>query len=481
DENGSFMNSSSAASSAVLAGATGIQAVAGQVTGNPISAATLISASSNLEASMQNLQNVISQIADTSARNSTLSTQAMFRAQATEKPANAALDFGWSTAGSGKTRNITYSGVFDFSQGFGELKILQDRLSSINSIYGTISNLSNPGNSSLSSLATSLNNIVNGNSTLISGNNGNIANSNINTTSQLIAARNQVTSAISQLSTILSSTVQPNNAISIAQANQLSALNELNTTLTTLQNAVKVNTENIIKIRPDQLNSTITSVDTAVSNAGDIALNKQNQNLDSPNFTTPDVNKPNTTIQRNTGKSSLIDQSNSIKNNVQTVFKNVVATQDSAQTIDGIINGNAKGEAIKVTTTVAPLSDKQLLQGAQTITQKTEVVSDNNGKTVKSLKQALADVKAANKAVDDAVLAVAINQNKALGAAAAQDANARKNKAPTILPTAKAGIVAFFGKHQSVSVEYQYYFRNTNPNFTSGEVTLNYAYYFGGK
>ncbi|PAF41213.1 hypothetical protein [Helicobacter sp. 11S02629-2] len=102
---------------------------------------------------------------------------------------------------------------------------------------------------------------------------------------------------------------------------------------------------------------------------------------------------------------------------------------------------------------------------------------------VKSLKQAVADVAKTtqNLATIRTVIAAATASSNASLAAATKDAAAKRNNAVTILPTAKAGIVAFFGKHQSVSVEYQYYFRNTNPNFTSGEVTLNYAYYFGGK
>ncbi|PAF49008.1 hypothetical protein BKH43_07390 [Helicobacter sp. 13S00401-1] len=53
------------------------------------------------------------------------------------------------------------------------------------------------------------------------------------------------------------------------------------------------------------------------------------------------------------------------------------------------------------------------------------------------------------------------------------------NKEPFILPTIKFGVIAFIGKRQSLSLEYQHYFRNTNPNLASGDITLNYTYYFG--
>ncbi|PAF45964.1 hypothetical protein [Helicobacter sp. 11S02629-2] len=57
---------------------------------------------------------------------------------------------------------------------------------------------------------------------------------------------------------------------------------------------------------------------------------------------------------------------------------------------------------------------------------------------------------------------------------------ARANNQAHILPTLKAGLIAFFGKHQAVSLEYQYYFRNTSSSFASSDISLNYTYYFGG-
>ncbi|PAF42391.1 hypothetical protein [Helicobacter sp. 11S02629-2] len=56
---------------------------------------------------------------------------------------------------------------------------------------------------------------------------------------------------------------------------------------------------------------------------------------------------------------------------------------------------------------------------------------------------------------------------------------AKANSAPIILPTLKAGLIAFIGKHQAVSLEYQYYFRNTMPNTASSDISFNYTYYFG--
>ncbi|PAF50943.1 hypothetical protein BKH43_03555 [Helicobacter sp. 13S00401-1] len=82
----------------------------------------------------------------------------------------------------------------------------------------------------------------------------------------------------------------------------------------------------------------------------------------------------------------------------------------------------------------------------------------------------------------DALSAIAAGAaNKSSAQAAAEEAARRANSAATILPTAKVGLVAFFGKHQAVSLEYQYYFRNTVQGMASSDISLNYTYYFGGK
>ncbi|PAF45782.1 hypothetical protein [Helicobacter sp. 11S02629-2] len=50
----------------------------------------------------------------------------------------------------------------------------------------------------------------------------------------------------------------------------------------------------------------------------------------------------------------------------------------------------------------------------------------------------------------------------------------------SVLPTIKFGLIAFIGQNQSVSLEYQYYFRNSTNALASSDITLNYTYYFGG-
>ncbi|PAF47399.1 hypothetical protein BKH43_08215 [Helicobacter sp. 13S00401-1] len=99
--------------------------------------------------------------------------------------------------------------------------------------------------------------------------------------------------------------------------------------------------------------------------------------------------------------------------------------------------------------------------------------NDNNAKQLQAQAQKIATLQ---QQLEDM-------NKKAIAAANAdrQRANRNANNTPTILPTAKAGLIAFFGKHQAVSLEYQYYFRNTVQGMASSDISLNYTYYFGGK
>ncbi|PAF41669.1 hypothetical protein [Helicobacter sp. 11S02629-2] len=173
-------------------------------------------------------------------------------------------------------------------------------------------------------------------------------------------------------------------------------------------------------------------------------------------------------------------------NNIRNLSQ--VASSLKSTILDGIKTDSAGKTQNDITITGDPTKDAQL--STTRFDPNSPTTTPDPKTSIDAVANAVAEVKAAIDkvgkdaqalAITRAVISASTEASNASLNAATQDANARKNKAPTILPTAKAGIVAFFGKHQSVSVEYQYYFRNTNPNFTSGEVTLNYAYYFGGK
>ncbi|PAF48799.1 hypothetical protein BKH43_07660 [Helicobacter sp. 13S00401-1] len=338
-----------------------------------------------------------------------------------------------------------------------------------NADSGSGSNIGNLYGNTVSSLSDSLDSIINNNQTL------DAASINTINSSQLATAINDVNTAASQLSVVLASINNPaaQSALSQPLARQQNALAALNTTLNVLQKEITVNTNNVRTLSPDNLRNVFgygeTQTASQTTSAVQTVTSKYQSAGDGNNQVTDQL------------KQSIVSLANGQLN---PTAMNALKTQDSAQTIDGIINGNAQGNAVKATTNLPAVKESnkplniQVGTGNQNVTT-TEITS--NGSTVKSLKKAVADVEAANKDLSDAVLAVAVAQNGEVGAAAAAAANSRRNSAPTILPTAKAGLIAFFGKHQSVSVEYQYYFRNTNPSFTSGEVTLNYAYYFGGK
>ncbi|PAF48216.1 hypothetical protein BKH43_07995 [Helicobacter sp. 13S00401-1] len=456
DENGSFINASTRANGSVAAGATGIQAVAGEILQNPLAAASLIQDSRNLESSIQNLQNIVNQLSLDSARNTILSrsgTNSILLAQGNIRKV-------WEGNINSHDVSIEARGNLGKAMDLGNLgnEFFNNSNPTRMDTLGILNNID------VTDYAKTFNTVVNGNGNDLSA-------SAKQSSSQLIDAINAVNIQRDKMSSILSNI----SGTSTVLAQQKAAYDALNSTLQALSDAVKANTEATKNISLDKINAvylnpygaTAIGTGTSAQSALAAAIN---------NISSTDANQNKTTLQ------------NLLKNSVTVLTNNVTNAQDAAQTIDGIINGGTAKDnagkvlAVKYTTTG---TDANANTGTKTYTASTvssDTIKDAQGNAVKSLKQAVADVQAANKAVDDAVLQAAINANVANGAAAAAAAaNSRKNSTPTILPTAKAGLIAFFGKHQSVSVEYQYYFRNTNPSFTSGEVTLNYAYYFGGK
>ncbi|PAF51860.1 hypothetical protein BKH43_01095 [Helicobacter sp. 13S00401-1] len=73
-----------------------------------------------------------------------------------------------------------------------------------------------------------------------------------------------------------------------------------------------------------------------------------------------------------------------------------------------------------------------------------------------------------------------LEKNRRLQAASTDTSPQAPTKAmPSLLPTLKAGIIAFIGSNQSLSLEYKHYFKNESSNFSNAEVSLNYTLYFG--
>ncbi|PAF48807.1 hypothetical protein BKH43_07700 [Helicobacter sp. 13S00401-1] len=267
-------------------------------------------------------------------------------------------------------------------------------------------------------------------------------------------------------------TIPGNATIDNLNTQQRADLNALSTTITQLQTAVNDNSVNV-----QNLKSSIDAFSLAQNGrpAADTTvkfLNDLRGKLTSNDATTSDIQ-------------TFINRAQKFGETGKTMVTNALNVLASTQKIDGIINGDANGNAVTAKVGTVPTStDAATIASGYTVPIEASILNvEQNGQQtpVKSLKKAVADVQVTTQKLDNAKLLAAAAANAQVGAAAAAAANSRRNSAPTILPTAKAGLIAFFGKHQSVSVEYQYYFRNTNPSFTSGEVTLNYAYYFGGK
>ncbi|PAF42075.1 hypothetical protein [Helicobacter sp. 11S02629-2] len=461
------MNSSSAASSAVLAGATGLN-VAAFALNNP----TLISTSNTLDKAMQQLDSLVDKLGIISTNNARLSDVEASNLRSADVNLNNAIKFYKLTS--------TSNNASTFAVGQANMLQLQNKADDALNLYnlGLNSTLTNltvnaPSNLTLSALGTSLNSIVNGNNTLLSGTNGNTPNNSINNASaELSQLINQVDQARVNVSSSLGSLSQDPTVLA-ARNQQQEALSDLRNTLTALQTAVQSNVAQLAAINTARTNSIVRSANGKIQYSA--AFNVSEDGWSALNTTT-NINSSGSRLATNA--QSLVNGTNGTIG-----LKSLIATsnalQDSAQNISNIVNGDSDGKVTSVSTVVNTLKDGNSTSDTYTKQSSTELKDATTGRAILTLKQAVANVEAANKKVANAVLAVAIGQNKVVGAAA--NNASKRNKAPTILPTAKAGIVAFFGKHQSVSVEYQYYFRNTNPNFTSGEVTLNYAYYFGGK
>ncbi|PAF44360.1 hypothetical protein [Helicobacter sp. 11S02629-2] len=154
----------------------------------------------------------------------------------------------------------------------------------------------------------------------------------------------------------------------------------------------------------------------------------------------------------------VIDTNNAL---VTQALAKVTAAEKSAQDLSTKATA-AKSDLDKINAAATTL--KATLQGIAAAQTALAASAQNN-------------LEEAKKAKDEAQkLALAANNTKK------EASQPKSSTATTILPTAKLGVIAFIGTRQSVSLEYQHYFGFASQNnFSSNEITLNYAYYFGGK
>ncbi|PAF51853.1 hypothetical protein BKH43_01060 [Helicobacter sp. 13S00401-1] len=165
-----------------------------------------------------------------------------------------------------------------------------------------------------------------------------------------------------------------------------------------------------------------------------------------------------------------------------------VAYTNAQNTINNI-NQQIIDLSNKVSGTQASLNEaNEKLINAQK--QYTDALNKKN--QLASGQDALDNAKKAKDAADVAVKKATDNLNTLIAQyyagqraiAAAQAASTKEERpqnntsTPNILPTVKLGLIAFFGTHQSMSLEYQYYFRNETPGIASSDLTVNYTYYF---
>ncbi|PAF42417.1 hypothetical protein [Helicobacter sp. 11S02629-2] len=516
------MNSSSAASSAVLAGAIGLD-TSTAITGTN----ALTTLSQAVDTNLQNLQDIISSLSPASVDLAKASQDQAGRLQnGYNRFFNALYGNRFSLLGvKAAVPNATNANSIKLTgsaagAAYRDIEMAKTSIGDAISAYDGLSNK-----------ASLFNNVVNGNPSLVAGSTGNVLSNGINSTSQLASTISTLRTNITQLQTALNiyTPIANNPSVMEARSNQLASLNQLNNTLDALQIATNINSANIVSANKSRLqtlgapsllgsaNSTWSPVAAVGEYMWNVASGGYDESKGNPNQT--DSNNGRRFIKDQVA--DLISMNGSASSSVNPLLQDTQNAAASAKSIQGIINGGgtnttnasqavvfdtvktvvtqnatgtttvittyANGDPTKATTQTKIDPNTKLKNPDITASSITKVsysqvarpLQDSNGNNVKSLTEAMKEVRAANAKLEQAVSAAVLAQNKVVGAAA--NNASKRNKAPTILPTAKAGIVAFFGKHQSVSVEYQYYFRNTNPNFTSGEVTLNYAYYFGGK
>ncbi|PAF42389.1 hypothetical protein [Helicobacter sp. 11S02629-2] len=165
------------------------------------------------------------------------------------------------------------------------------------------------------------------------------------------------------------------------------------------------------------------------------------------------------------------------KNNLQSLQNvGIIDSNDYTSTISPGDNAVTQASnTLKTTGTIGA-------QAAQIANLQQQLADANRKATEDSAKQAteISSLQAQLKEILDQAR-IAASQSAAELEAERKRREASAKNVPTILPTLKAGLIAFIGKHQAVSLEYQYYFRNTVQGMASSDISLNYTYYFGGK
>ncbi|PAF51679.1 hypothetical protein BKH43_00095 [Helicobacter sp. 13S00401-1] len=290
----------------------------------------------------------------------------------------------------------------------------------------------------------------------------------------------QIAQAQSQLSTA-------NNSLASAQ----SALNQANFNLSNAQNAFNGNRTAQVSQATQDINSVAGEVSTLVNQANSALNNGNNISLASSSLARAlqvvnSANNPKqigqSLVSQGIGDTNAFNQSLTNLQNAQaslaTVSQRVVDAQNRPTPPTGTLagggntnTGNTNSGNTNTGTgntsggTGGTVSGGGLNNGGFGNT----IVPASNADTLNNLAALIAYL----NSIRNARIAGAEQ------AQAARTSAARAANAATILPTLKAGIIAFIGQNQSISLEYQYYFRNKNDMIASSDITLNYTYYFG--
>ncbi|PAF45745.1 hypothetical protein [Helicobacter sp. 11S02629-2] len=230
------------------------------------------------------------------------------------------------------------------------------------------------------------------------------------------------------------------------------------------------------------LNDTINNLAVLIKQMQDTRISGLNSQLTSLQNQLNQANSDKTTQQdRADTLQSQLDTANNktipdLKSQISTL------TTEKSKIQEDLNTANTTVAALKATSgQLTPEQTKALNAAKQQVTDLTAELGTANTNLTKAqgdLESTKTQLSAVTAQLDELK-----RQNRIAAANEESEAERRRrasaNNTPSLMPTLKAGLIAFIGKHQAVSLEYQYYFRNTMPNTASSDISFNYTYYFG--
>ncbi|PAF45346.1 hypothetical protein [Helicobacter sp. 11S02629-2] len=237
------------------------------------------------------------------------------------------------------------------------------------------------------------------------------------------------------------------------------------------------------------LKDTINNLAVLIKQMQDTRISGLNSQLSSANSRLNDLQ--NQLNQANSDKTTQQNRADTLQSQLDTANNKTIPdlksqistlTTEKSKIQEDLNTANTTVAALKATSgQLTPEQTKALNAAKQQVTDLTAELGTANTNLTKAqgdLESTKTQLSAVTAQLDELK-----RQNRIAAANEESEAERRRrasaNNTPSLMPTLKAGLIAFIGKHQAVSLEYQYYFRNTMPNTASSDISFNYTYYFG--